>query len=73
MHHCDGIGERKMGRDTMSCPQCGGEDCMQIEIHLQSENTVRFYACRRCESKWWEREGGTITLSEVLSLASRRP
>jgi hypothetical protein len=37
-----------------------------------TEDTVRFYACRRCEAKWWEREGGTISLSEVLSLASQR-
>jgi hypothetical protein len=56
----------------MRCPHCGGEDCIQIEIHLQTEDTVQFYSCRRCEQKWWEREGGAITLDEVLSLASQK-
>jgi hypothetical protein len=56
----------------MQCPNCGGEDCIQIEIHLQTEDRVQFCSCRRCETKWWEREGGTITLDEVLDLASHK-
>jgi hypothetical protein len=58
--------------EHMRCPHCGGEDCIQIEIHLQSDDTVQFYSCRRCEAKWWEREGGTISLDEVLTLAARK-
>ena len=56
----------------MQCPQCKGEDCVQIEINLQEE-TVQFSACRRCEAKWWEHEGGAIDLSEVLTLAAKEP
>jgi hypothetical protein len=54
----------------MQCPQCKGEDCVQIEINLQEE-TVQFSACRQCEAKWWEHDGGTIDLSEVLTLAEK--
>jgi Zn ribbon nucleic-acid-binding protein len=64
-----------MGREasSMRCPHCDGQDCIQIEIHLQTEDTVQFYSCRRCETKWWVREGGgEITLDEVLSLASQK-
>jgi Zn-finger nucleic acid-binding protein len=56
----------------MLCPNCQGEDCIQIEIHLEEEQTVEFYSCRRCEARWWVREGDTITLDEVLGLASRK-
>ena len=55
---------------AMHCPQCKGEDCVQIEINLEEE-TVQFSSCRRCEAKWWEREGDTIDLSDVLSLAEK--
>jgi hypothetical protein len=56
----------------MQCPQCKGEDCVQIEINLQKE-TVQFSACRQCEAKWWEHAGDTIDLSDVLTLAAKEP
>ena len=54
----------------MRCPECEGEDCVQIEINLEQES-VQFSSCRRCEAKWWERAGDTIDLSDVLSLAEK--
>lgn len=56
----------------MECPQCGGKNCTEIEIHLRDEETVQFFSCRRCEAKWWERQGETIALDEVLYLAAKR-
>jgi len=53
-----------------TCPQCGGEDCTQIVINLKEEDSVQFFNCRRCEAKWWEHEGDTIALDEVLNLAA---
>jgi hypothetical protein len=41
-----------------------------IEINLQDE-TVQFSSCRHCEAKWWEHEGGSIDLSDVLTLAAK--
>ena len=56
----------------MSCPSCKEENCTQIIIHLKDEETVQFYSCRKCEAKWWEREGDTIDLAEVLQLAANK-
>ena len=56
----------------VNCPQCADTDCIEIEINLKQENTVRFMSCRRCEAKWWQREGNTIALDEVLNLAAQR-
>ena len=54
----------------MRCPQCEESDCTEIEIRLKDENSVRFYSCRRCEVKWWERQGDTVQLDEVLNLTA---
>jgi transposase-like protein len=54
----------------MHCPECAGRDCVHIEIQLQGDQTVQFYSCRRCEAKWWERDGDTIALDEILNLAA---
>lgn len=57
----------------MKCPKCGGNDFSDIDISLESEDLVHFHSCRNCESKWWERAGDPVDLTEVLSLtASRR-
>ncbi len=55
----------------MQCPQCG-EECTHIEINLNAEDSVQFFSCRRCESKWWEHDGGVIELDEVLTLTSNK-
>ncbi len=56
----------------MNCPECKGKDCIQIEIRLKDDDTVQFFSCRRCETKWWEHGGDTIALDEVLTLAARK-
>lgn len=56
----------------MRCPQCKGADCTEIELNLTAEQSVQFFSCRRCEAKWWEREGDSIALDEVLTLASKK-
>jgi hypothetical protein len=60
----------QLGRQIVRCPQCAGSDCIEIEINLKQENTVRFMSCRGCEAKWWQREGAPIALDEVLNLAT---
>ena len=56
----------------MDCPQCGGTDCTEIELNLTDAQSVQFYSCRRCEARWWQREGDTIALDEVLTIAANR-
>jgi transposase-like protein len=58
----------KEGR--MRCPSCEDEDCIHIEINLNTDERLQFYSCRRCEAKWWERDGDTIELDEVLTLTA---
>lgn len=56
----------------MECPQCHGRNCTEIVINLRDEETVQFFSCRRCEAKWWERQGETIALDQVLHLAAKK-
>lgn len=56
----------------MQCPQCKGTDYTEIELNLTDDQSVQFFSCRRCEGKWWEREGDTIALDEVLTIASQK-
>lgn len=56
----------------MQCPQCQGKDCIQIEIRLKEEDSIQFFSCRRCEAKWWERDGDTIALDDVLNMAAQK-
>lgn len=54
----------------MQCPKCREHDTIQIEIRLKEEETVQFFSCRRCEGKWWQRDGDTIELDQFLDWAS---
>ncbi len=56
----------------MRCPQCKATDCTEIQLNLTGDDTVEFFSCRRCEAKWWQREGDTIALDEVLNLAAKK-
>ena len=58
---------------TMRCPRCAGEAITNIAIDADAkdEKSLMFYSCRRCEEKWWERDGAMIELREVLDLTSK--
>ena len=52
------------------CPRCRGTDITEIGIDVKLENDIKFFACRFCEEKWWERDGGAIRLEEVIDLTT---
>ena len=54
----------------MHCPRCSSEDFTEIGIEVKVDNSVKFFSCRSCEKKWWERDGDTIALDDVLILAT---
>jgi uncharacterized Zn finger protein len=54
----------------MQCPQCKNEDTTNIVIKLKGDDSVSFFQCRSCETKWWEHAGDTIALDEVLNLTA---
>ena len=53
------------------CPNCGSEDAVNIEINLETEDSVEFFQCRSCETKWWKRDGEAIDLQDVLEMTTR--
>jgi formate dehydrogenase maturation protein FdhE len=55
----------------MRCPNCEGEDTTNIVIKLRDDDDVSFFQCRRCESKWWQHDGETIALDQVLDLTAQ--
>lgn len=56
----------------MQCPSCAATSTTEIEIRLKSEESVRFFSCRICESKWWKYEDNAINLSDVLTLTAEK-
>ena len=54
----------------MECPKCGSTDSTNIVINLKADDNVQFFNCRKCEARWWEHQGDTIALDEVLNLAA---
>ena len=52
------------------CPRCLGNDITEIGIDVELDNEIKFFSCRFCEEKWWERDGGAIRLEEVIDLAT---
>jgi hypothetical protein len=55
----------------MDCPVCRGARLVLIEIELKGER-VQMHSCSRCDTRWWERDGETIGLDNVLELATVR-
>jgi transposase-like protein len=54
-----------------TCPECKSEDSIEITIDLSADDSVQFFQCRKCEAKWWERDGTTVALDDVLDLTAR--
>lgn len=54
----------------MQCPRCTSDECTEIDIEVKLDKSVKFFSCRLCEKKWWESNGDSIALDEVLTLAT---
>ena len=52
----------------MDCPECHQTDVLEIEHVLPDGTEMQFFACHNCEEKWWDREGVTIDVSQVLEI-----
>jgi len=55
----------------MRCPVCAAADVIQIEQKLPDGTEVTFFSCHKCEEKWWDRAGESLSLAQVLELARR--
>ena len=53
----------------MKCPVCHVSRLVEISLHLQGE-PVRMRSCSRCDTRWWEAEGESLDLTDVLERAT---
>ena len=58
------------GSQVMKCPQCGAGDVIEIKNKID-EIEIDFFSCHRCEEKWWDRSGQSVSLREVLDIVRR--
>lgn len=56
----------------MRCPSCNSADSVEVEINLVEDSPFTFRACRRCETRWWQRDGRDVPITEVLDLVDSR-
>lgn len=61
-----------MTTNGIRCPRCDRTECISIQIHLASNTPLQFFSCRKCDARWWQRNGKTVSLREVLALAAGR-
>lgn len=55
----------------MDCPTCGARDVIEIKQRLPESVELYFFSCHRCDERWWDRDGETLELLEVLDLARK--
>ena len=53
------------------CPECGADDGIEIELRLADDTFVNFCSCHQCEARWWNRDGKSLALDDVLKLAGK--
>jgi DNA-directed RNA polymerase subunit M/transcription elongation factor TFIIS len=53
------------------CPNCGSDDVVSISMNVE-EAEVEFRACHRCEHRWWEQDGRSVSLQTVLARVNKR-
>lgn len=53
----------------MPCPVCNRTYLVTIGVSLgEAQMTLR--SCSRCDIRWWERDGKSVSLTGVLDLAA---
>jgi hypothetical protein len=52
----------------MKCSRCGCDDVAEIGFRFDDGVTMGW--CRRCEHRWWERDGVPVDLEEILGAAA---
>lgn len=55
----------------MKCPRCQRSRLVEIDVTL-GERQVTMHSCSRCDSRWWESDGESLGLPNVLDLVTRR-
>ena len=53
----------------MKCPRCTTSRLVEIVVTLRGQR-VTMHSCSTCDSRWWESEGETMALPQVVELAT---
>ena len=56
---------------VMDCPTCGAAEVIEIRHKLESDVELFFFSCHRCEERWWDKSGQSVSLREVLEIVRR--
>ena len=54
-----------------TCPECGASDFVEIDLKLADDTEVTFCSCHRCENRWWDRDGTSLALDDVLKIVGK--
>lgn len=54
---------------SMKCPNCQTRELVVIEMVMSGE-PVALNSCSPCDLRWWQSEGGMLSLAGVLDLAA---
>lgn len=53
------------------CPVCGAGELLSVTLSVGGSD-MSFTTCHMCEERWWEQDGHSVDLGDVLHLASNR-
>jgi hypothetical protein len=57
------------GTGPMKCPNCQTRELVTIEMVVSGEE-VALNSCSPCDLRWWQSDGGMLSLRGVLDLAA---
>ena len=55
----------------MKCPICRRSQLVEIDLAL-GDQRVTMHSCSRCDSRWWDSDGQSLALPNVLEMATPR-
>lgn len=56
---------------SMMCPTCASRDVVNINLTLERGDVVSFFSCHRCDKRWWNKDGQSLPLGNVLEMARK--
>jgi transcription elongation factor Elf1 len=54
-----------------TCPECNQGDVISITMNVSGRD-LSFSTCHACEAKWWDRDGESVVLADVIDTVVQR-
>lgn len=55
----------------LTCVACGQNSVIEIAMTLPDSTEVVFCSCHVCETRWWDREGETVTVDGIIDIVGK--